>query len=88
VAFGLPLKARGCAALHVSSAGVSPRQQIPLGPGYQVPLAEHLKQATGLPTIAVGLITEPAQAEAVLAEGRADQAGGGAAHQNGASGAA
>ena len=72
VAFGLALKARGCAALHVSSAGVSPRQAIPLGPGYQVPLAERLKQATGLPTIAVGLITEPAQAEAVLAEGRAD----------------
>ena len=72
VAFGLALKARGCAALHVSSAGVSPRQAIPLGPGYQVPLSEQLKQATGLPTIAVGLITEPAQAEAVLAEGRAD----------------
>ena len=72
VAFGLALRARGCAALHVSSAGVSPRQAIPLGPGYQVPLAEQLKQATGLPTIAVGLITEPAQAEAVLAEGRAD----------------
>jgi len=72
VAFGLALKARGCAALHVSSAGVSPRQAIPLGPGYQVPLAEQLKHATGLPTIAVGLITEPAQAEAVLAEGRAD----------------
>jgi 2,4-dienoyl-CoA reductase-like NADH-dependent reductase (Old Yellow Enzyme family) len=72
VAFGLALKARGCAALHVSSAGVSPRQQIPLGPGYQVPLAQRLKQATGLPTIAVGLITEPAQAEAILADGQAD----------------
>jgi 2,4-dienoyl-CoA reductase-like NADH-dependent reductase (Old Yellow Enzyme family) len=72
VAFGLALKARGCSALHVSSAGVSPRQQIPLGPGYQVPLAERLKQATGLPTIAVGLITEPAQAEAILADGQAD----------------
>ena len=72
VAFGLALKARGCAALHVSSAGVSPRQQIPLGPGYQVPLAQRLKQACGLPTMAVGLITEPAQAEAILAEGQAD----------------
>jgi 2,4-dienoyl-CoA reductase-like NADH-dependent reductase (Old Yellow Enzyme family) len=51
---------------------VSPRQQIPLGPGYQVPLAQRLKQATGLPTIAVGLITEPAQAEAILADGQAD----------------
>jgi 2,4-dienoyl-CoA reductase-like NADH-dependent reductase (Old Yellow Enzyme family) len=72
VAFGLALKARGCAALHVSSAGVSPRQQIPLGPGYQVPLAQRLKQACALPTIAVGLITEPEQAEAILAEGQAD----------------
>ena len=71
-AFGGALKARGCAALHVSSAGVSPRQVIPLGPGYQVPLAQQLKQACGLPTIAVGLITEPAQAEAILAEGQAD----------------
>ena len=66
------LKARGCAALHVSSGGVSPQQAIPLGPGYQVPLAERLKAETGLPTIAVGLITEPEQAEAILAEGCAD----------------
>ena len=66
------LKARGCAAVHVSSAGLSPKQQIPLGPGYQVPLARAVKEATGLPTIAVGLITEPEQAEAVLAEGQAD----------------
>jgi 2,4-dienoyl-CoA reductase-like NADH-dependent reductase (Old Yellow Enzyme family) len=72
VAFTMALQARGCAAVHVSSAGVSPRQQIPLGPGYQVPLAQRLKQASGLPTIAVGLITEPAQAEAILAQGHAD----------------
>ena len=71
VAFGLAVKVRGGAALHVSSAGVSPRQQIPLGPGYQVPLAQRLKQACWLPTIAVGLITEPAQAEALLADGQA-----------------
>lgn len=72
VAFVQALHARGCAAVHVSSGGVSPRQKIPLGPGYQVPLAEALKRATGLPTIAVGLITEPEQAEAIVAEGRAD----------------
>lgn len=72
VAFVQALQARGCAAVHVSSGGVSPRQKIPLGPGYQVPLAEALKRATGLPTIAVGLITEPEQAEAIVAEGRAD----------------
>lgn len=70
--FGRALRDRGCDFLHVSSGGVSPRQKIPLGPGYQVHLAEQMKQATGLPTIAVGLITEPEQAEAVIAEGRAD----------------
>jgi 2,4-dienoyl-CoA reductase-like NADH-dependent reductase (Old Yellow Enzyme family) len=72
IAFGQALKARGCAALHVSSGGVSQRQKIPLGPGYQVPLAAAVKAGTGLPTVAVGLITEPAQAEGVLAAGHAD----------------
>jgi 2,4-dienoyl-CoA reductase-like NADH-dependent reductase (Old Yellow Enzyme family) len=72
LAFVSALKARGCAAVHVSSGGVSPKQQIPLGPGYQVPLAASVKAASGLPTIAVGLITEAEQAEAVIAEGRAD----------------
>jgi 2,4-dienoyl-CoA reductase-like NADH-dependent reductase (Old Yellow Enzyme family) len=70
--FGLALKARGAAFLHVSSAGVSPLQKIPLGPGYQVDLAAHLKREVGLPTIAVGLITEAQQAEAVVAQGQAD----------------
>ncbi|MFO1214505.1 MAG: NADH:flavin oxidoreductase/NADH oxidase [Burkholderiaceae bacterium] len=66
------LQARGLGFLHVSSGGVSPRQKIPIGPGYQVGLAEQLKRETGATTIAVGLITEPAQAEAIVAEGRAD----------------
>ncbi len=66
------LKARGAAAIHVSTGGLSTAQTIPLGPGYQVPFAERIKAETGLTTIAVGLITEPAQAEAILAEGRAD----------------
>ncbi len=72
IALGLALKARGCAGLHVSSGGVSPLQAIPLGPGYQVHLAEQIKREVGLPTIAVGLITEPAQAEAIIASGQAD----------------
>jgi 2,4-dienoyl-CoA reductase-like NADH-dependent reductase (Old Yellow Enzyme family) len=72
VALGHALKARGCCALNVSSAGVSPQQKIVLGPGYQVPFAQRLKAEVGLTTIAVGLITEPQQAEAILAEGRAD----------------
>ena len=55
VAFARALQARGLSFLHVSSGGVSPKQQIPLGPGYQVGLAEQLKRETGVPTIAVGL---------------------------------
>lgn len=66
------LLARGLDFLHVSSGGVSPQQKIPLGPGYQVGLAEQLKRDTGVPTIAVGLITEPEQAEAIVAGGQAD----------------
>ena len=66
------LKLRGCAFVDVSSGSLSPLQQIPVGPNYQVPLAEHIKAATGMPTIAVGLITEPKQAEEVLAEDKAD----------------
>lgn len=66
------LKDRGCAAVHVSSGGVSPKQQIPLSDGYQVPLAARVKSETGLPTIAVGLITSPAHAEAILEDGDAD----------------
>ncbi|MBP6899664.1 MAG: NADH:flavin oxidoreductase/NADH oxidase [Burkholderiaceae bacterium] len=72
IAFGQALRERGCDFIHVSSGGVSPRQQIPLGPGYQVPLAAQVRAGCGLPTLAVGLITEPAQAEAVIAEGQAD----------------
>ena len=72
VVFGQALRDRGCAFLHVSSGGVSPAQKIPVGPGYQVPLAERLRAEVGLPTTAVGLITEPEQAEAILAAGQAD----------------
>lgn len=71
-ALGLALKERGADFIHVSSAGVSPLQKIPLAPGYQVPLAEAIRKATGLPTMAVGLITEPEQAEAIIASGQAD----------------
>jgi 2,4-dienoyl-CoA reductase-like NADH-dependent reductase (Old Yellow Enzyme family) len=69
------LKARGCAAIHVSSGGVSPQQAIQLGPGYQVPFAQRVKAEVGLPTIAVGLITDPEQAEAIIANGEADAIG-------------
>jgi 2,4-dienoyl-CoA reductase-like NADH-dependent reductase (Old Yellow Enzyme family) len=72
IAFAQALKAGGCVALHVSSGGVSPRQKIPLGPGYQLPLARAVKAAVGLPVIGVGLITQPEQAEAAIAQGDAD----------------
>lgn len=72
VALARELKARGCAAIHVSSGGVSPQQQIKLGPGYQVELAQRVKSEAGITTIAVGLITEPEQAEAIVASGQAD----------------
>lgn len=66
------LKARGCDWIDVSSGGVSPRQKIKPGPGYQVPFAEIIRNEVGLATMAVGMITEPRQAEVIVAEGRAD----------------
>ena len=72
IALAQALRARGCAAIHVSSGGVSPQQAIKPGPGYQVPFAHRLKLEVGLPTIAVGLITEAEQAEAIIARGEAD----------------
>jgi len=72
IAFARALEARGCAAMHVSSGGLTPAQQIPVGPSYQVPLARAVKKATRMPVIAVGLITEFEQAEAVVGTGDAD----------------
>ena len=66
------LKAAGCDFIHVSSGGVSPQQKIALGAGYQVPFARAIRVATGMLTTAVGLITEPQQAEAILQAGEAD----------------
>jgi len=62
VALSQALKARGCAAIHVSSGGVSPQQQIKLGPGYQVPFAAAIRGVSGIPTLAVGLIVDAVQA--------------------------
>ena len=72
VAMSKVLGTRGCAAIHVTTGGVSPLQAIQLGPGYQVPYAQRVKAETGMPTMAVGLITEPTQAEAIIAGGEAD----------------
>ena len=72
IAFAQALQARGCDAIHVSSGGVHPSQRIPVAPGYQVPLARAVKQAVDIPVVAVGLITEPAHADAIIANGDAD----------------
>jgi len=72
VQFSQALESRGCAAIHVSSGGLTPAQQIPLGPNYQVPLARAVKQAVKIPVVAVGLITEFEQAEAIISTGDAD----------------
>jgi 2,4-dienoyl-CoA reductase-like NADH-dependent reductase (Old Yellow Enzyme family) len=72
IALARALEARGCSAIHVSSGGLTPKQQIPLGPSYQVPLARAVKQVTSMPVIAVGLITEFEQAEAIVSNGDAD----------------
>jgi 2,4-dienoyl-CoA reductase-like NADH-dependent reductase (Old Yellow Enzyme family) len=72
VAFARALEQRGCSAIHVSSGGLHPAQQIPIGPGYQVPLARTVKDAVAIPVVAVGLITGYDQAEAILANGDAD----------------
>ncbi|MCD2514511.1 NADH:flavin oxidoreductase/NADH oxidase [Comamonas endophytica] len=66
------LQALGCAFLHVSSGGLSPAQQIPVGPGYQLPLAHALRAQLAMPVIGVGLITDPLQAQAALDAGDAD----------------
>jgi 2,4-dienoyl-CoA reductase-like NADH-dependent reductase (Old Yellow Enzyme family) len=72
VVFAQQLRARGCDFIDVSSGGLSPKQKIDARPGYQVPFASAIKRATGLTTIAVGLITRPQQAETILADGDAD----------------
>ncbi len=72
IVFAQALEARGCAAINVSSGGLDPAQQIALAPGYQVPLARRVKDRVTMPVIAVGLITDPAQAETIIAGGDAD----------------
>lgn len=72
VVFAQELKKRGCDFIDVSSGGLSAAQKIALGPGYQVPFAQRIREAAGMPTMAVGLITEAQQAEQIVASGQAD----------------
>ncbi|MFE9928752.1 NADH:flavin oxidoreductase/NADH oxidase [Streptomyces sp. NPDC005533] len=66
------LQEHGVDLLDVSTGGLAPGVSIPVGPGYQVPFATRVKEETTLPVAAVGLITEPEQAEKILANGEAD----------------
>lgn len=66
------LERRGCDWIDVSSGGISPRQKIAIGPGYQVPFAQAIKSVVKMPVMAVGMITEAQQAEDILNEGKAD----------------
>lgn len=75
IALSQQLHALGCDFIHVSSGGLAPEQRIHPGPNYQVPYAHRIKQVVGMTTIAVGLITEPEQAEAIVATGQADAVG-------------
>lgn len=72
VAFAKALKGLGVDWIDASSGGVSPLQRIALGPGYQTPFAQAVKEGAEVNTIAVGLITEVQQAEAIVASGKAD----------------
>lgn len=66
------LKARGVDLIDVSTGGLIPNAKIPVAPGFQVQFAERVRKEAGIPSAAVGLITDPAQAEAIVAEGKAD----------------
>ncbi|MEV4629240.1 NADH:flavin oxidoreductase/NADH oxidase [Micromonospora sp. NPDC049523] len=66
------LATAGVDLVDCSSGGVVPSASVPVGPGYQVPLAARIRREAGVPTGAVGLITEPEQAEEIVATGQAD----------------
>jgi 2,4-dienoyl-CoA reductase-like NADH-dependent reductase (Old Yellow Enzyme family) len=66
------LRDRGVDLVDCSSGGNVPNARIPLTPGYQVPFAEAIRRGAGVPTAAVGLITEPAQADEIVRRGQAD----------------
>ena len=66
------VKAGGVGFVDLSSGGLGPGARMPVGPGYQVGLAARIRAATGLPTGAVGLITQSEQIEQILLSGSAD----------------
>jgi 2,4-dienoyl-CoA reductase-like NADH-dependent reductase (Old Yellow Enzyme family) len=71
-ALAIRLREAGVDLVDCSSGGAVPHAQIPLAPGYQVPFAERIRRDAGIATGAVGLITDPAQADAIVRHGQAD----------------
>lgn len=72
IEFARQLKQADCDWIDVSTGGVSPKQKIPVGPSYQVPFAEQVKQQVNMPTMTVGLITDAHQAQGIVEKGQAD----------------
>jgi len=66
------LKAEGVDLIDCSSGAGTPKARVPAGASFQVPLAEAVRRQAGIPTAAVGLITDPMQADEVIRNGRAD----------------
>lgn len=72
IALSRVLAGEGVDLIDVSSGGLVSHQAITAGPGYQVPFAARIRAEAGVATGAVGLITEPAQADAIITAGQAD----------------
>jgi 2,4-dienoyl-CoA reductase-like NADH-dependent reductase (Old Yellow Enzyme family) len=72
VALAKELKSLGCDFIDVSSGALDPRQQVPIGPGYQVPFSDQIRSQAGITTWTVGMITRAHQAEEIIAGGKAD----------------
>ncbi len=72
IALARRLKTEGVDLIDCSSGSVAPGAKIPLGPGYQVPFAEAIRREAGIPTAAVGLISQPTHADEIVRNGRAD----------------
>ena len=72
IEFATALDAAGCAAIHVSSGGNSFAQKIDIGYGYQTDFAKQIRDEVAMPVIAVGMITDPFQAETIIRTGQAD----------------
>ena len=72
IALAKMVKPLGVDIIDCSSGGLLPNVRIPLGSGYQTPFAQQVRTSAQIPTIAVGMITDPAQADHIVRTGQAD----------------